>query len=89
MKVGDTTVLLSLAENTDVLFGTQFDGLRFESSNCTGQPVFDTTQINDSELMRFVDAVVGGPEPGQAGRGGARVGHAFGQVRTRPATGRA
>ncbi len=73
MKVGDTTGLLSLAENTDVLLGTQFDGLRFESSICTGQPVFDTTQINDSDLMRFVDAVVGGPAPGQAGGGGDNI----------------
>ena len=67
LKVGDRTVLLALKEEEDQLFGTQFDGLQFEASNCTGQPVFDTTEINDADLMRIIDAVVGGPTPGQPG----------------------
>ena len=69
LKVGDTTVLLAQFENEDKLFGTQFSTLWFESSNCTGQPVFDTTKIKDADLMRIINAVVGGPFPGQAGGG--------------------
>ncbi len=66
LKVGDTTVLLAQHENDSFnlgLLGTQKDGMNFESSNCTGQPVFDTSDINKSDLMRMVQAVVGGLEP--------------------------
>ena len=76
LKVGDTTVLLAQHENEAVslgLRGTQFDGLVFESSNCTGQPVFDTSDINKQDLMRMVQAVVGGPAPGQPGGGGDNI----------------
>ena len=73
LKVGDITVLLAQLELEGELWGTQFDGLQFESTNCTGQPVFDTTQINNADLMRMVQAVVGGPAPGQAGGGGDNI----------------
>ncbi len=68
LKVSETTGLLALDHESTVV-GTQFDGLQFESTNCTGQPVFATTQIEDADLMRTIQAVVGSLAPGQPGGG--------------------
>ena len=65
-------MLLAQRQN-GTLEGTQLDNLVFESSNCTGQPAFDTSDINKANLMRMVQAVVGGPAPGQAGGGGDNI----------------
>ena len=72
LKVGATTVLLAQL-NTGPLLGTQVDIIVFESGNCMSQPLFDTSDINKADMMRMVQAVVGGPDPGQVGGGGDNI----------------
>ena len=70
MKVDDTTVLLLVDQNS-ALYGTGLDELYFESSDCTGTLLFRTSFLNSNLLPS--SAVVGGPNPGQAGSGGDNV----------------
>lgn len=72
MKVNDTTVILAQEDQSNLLSGAWKDDIRFESSNCTGTPVFETFDVLRSTLMPS-NPVVGGPAPGQAGGGGDNI----------------
>jgi len=69
-------VLLGLfrqAEANREIVGVGFDRIFFESGNCTGQPLFDLTALNSAGAVRMVQAVIGGPAPGQVGGGGDNI----------------
>ena len=64
MKADETTLLFFVDRNSELwVFGT--DELYFESSNCTGAPLFRTSFLNLDLLPS--SPLVGGPAPGQAG----------------------
>jgi hypothetical protein len=71
MTVNGTTVLLAVDENS-AIYGTGQDELSFASIDCTGTPLFRTDFL-ESNFLPSTNAVVGGPNPGQAGGGGDNI----------------
>lgn len=70
MKVNETTVLLGVDQNS-ALYGPGADVLYFGSIDCTTPPLFSPSFLNENLLPS--SAVVGGPNPGQAGGGGENI----------------
>lgn len=71
MTVNGTTVLLAVDENS-AIYGTGQTELSFASIDCTGTPLFRTDFL-ESNFLPSTNAVVGGPNPGQAGGGGDNI----------------